>query len=176
MNSSLRFRCWSEWKLVFAHPSQLQHPHTLPRTSLFRTGSEHFGLYIWCHYFSTVWVWDNHIKTSEAYEEYEEAIEDNPERVDDFNKALDYMGTYFELTYLGRLRSDLMALAAGGPGSPSPSPPDQSMHLSLRTQSSEPIVSSLGTQCLNWQLFPSPPCGSCFFSWRRQHEGQDDGN
>ena len=32
------------------------------------------------------WVWDNHIKTSVPYEEDEEAIAEDPERVDQFTK------------------------------------------------------------------------------------------
>ena len=78
------------------------------------------------------------------YEEDEEAIQDDPERVDDFNEALVNMVTYFELTYLGRPRTD------GPRRKPRfPSPPGQSMCLSLWKQSSVPIVLSLGTQCLN---------------------------
>ena len=46
------------------------------------------------------------VKTSVPYEEDEEAIQDDPERVDDFNEALVNMVTYFELTYLGGPRSD----------------------------------------------------------------------
>ena len=53
-----------------------------------------------------VWVWENHIKTTVPYEEDEEAIRDDAERVDDFNEALVNMVTYFELTYLGRPRTD----------------------------------------------------------------------
>ena len=49
------------------------------------------------------WVWDNHIKTSVPYEEDEEAIAEDPERVDQFNEAL---VTYFESTWLGKPRPD----------------------------------------------------------------------
>ena len=35
------------------------------------------------------WVWENHIKTSVPYEEDEDAIAEDPERVDNFNEALD---------------------------------------------------------------------------------------
>ena len=52
------------------------------------------------------WVWDNHIKTSVPYEEDEEAIAEDPERVDQFNEALDNMVTYFESTWLGKPRPD----------------------------------------------------------------------
>ena len=41
------------------------------------------------------------------YKEDEEAVQDDPERVDDFNEALVNMVTYFELTYLGRPRIDM---------------------------------------------------------------------
>ena len=40
------------------------------------------------------------------YEEDEEAVQDDPERVDDFNEAKVNMVIYFELTYLGGPRSD----------------------------------------------------------------------
>ena len=40
-----------------------------------------------------IWVWKNHIKTSVPYEDVEQTIQDDPEKVDDFNEV-----TYFELT------------------------------------------------------------------------------
>ena len=40
-----------------------------------------------------IWVWKNHIKTSVPYEDIEQTIQDDPEKVDDFNEV-----TYFELT------------------------------------------------------------------------------
>ena len=52
------------------------------------------------------WVWDNHIKTSVPYEEDEEAIAEDPERVNQLNEALDNMVTYFESTWLGQPRHD----------------------------------------------------------------------
>ena len=40
-----------------------------------------------------IWVWKNHIKTSVPYEDIEQTIQDDPEKVDDFNEV-----TFFELT------------------------------------------------------------------------------
>ena len=45
-----------------------------------------------------IWVWKNHIKTSVPYEDVEQTIQDDPEKVDDFNEALVNKVTYFELT------------------------------------------------------------------------------
>ena len=73
------------------------------------------------------WVCNNHIKTSVPYEEDEEAIAEDHERVDQFNE-------------------DLMALA-GSQGFLSA--PGQFTSLSLRTSSSVRIVQNLGTPFLN---------------------------
>ena len=90
------------------------------------------------------WVCNNHIKTSVPYEEDEEAIAEDPERVDQFNEALDNMVTC--LSRLGWASQDLMALA-GSQGFLSA--PGQFMSLSLRTSSSVRIVQNLGTPFLN---------------------------
>ena len=90
------------------------------------------------------WVCNNHIKTSVPYKEDEEAIAEDPERVDQFNEALDNMVTC--LSQLGWASQDLMALA-GSQGFLSA--PGQLTSLSLRTPSSVPTVQNLGTPFRN---------------------------
>ena len=51
-----------------------------------------------------VYVFDNFIKTTVPYEEDEEVIGEDPDRVDNFNSALDQFIAYMESTWLGTPR------------------------------------------------------------------------
>ena len=51
-----------------------------------------------------VYVCDNFIKTSIPYKKYEDIIEEDPDRVDNFNAALFQFVAYMESTWLGTPR------------------------------------------------------------------------
>ena len=82
-------------------------------------------------------------------------------RVDDFNEALVNMVTYFELTYLGRPRTD-------GPRRKPRFPiPTWSINVSVLEET------EFSTNCSeSWNsvskltIVSSPPCGSCLSIWR----------